>query len=64
MLNVAPELSILEDAKVSIVDVRDIAAVAVKSLTEEEEDDRNDKHNNKTYTYDYRTRIAILSSSR
>ncbi len=62
MLNVAPELSILEDAKVSIVDVRDIAAVAVKSLTEE--DDRNDKHNNKTYTYNYRTRIAILSSSR
>jgi uncharacterized protein YbjT (DUF2867 family) len=35
----------LEDAKVSIVDVRDIAAVAVKSLTE----DRNGKHDNKTY---------------
>jgi uncharacterized protein YbjT (DUF2867 family) len=35
----------LEDAKVSLVDVRDIAAVAVKSLT----DDGNDKHNNKTY---------------
>ena len=35
----------LEDAKVSLVDVRDIAAVAVKSLTE----DRSDKHNNKTY---------------
>jgi uncharacterized protein YbjT (DUF2867 family) len=32
----------LEDAKVSLVDVRDIAAVAVKSLTD-------DKHNNKTY---------------
>lgn len=64
MLNVATELSILEDAKVSIVDVRAIAALAVKSPTEEEEeDDRNDKHNNKTYTYDYRTRSAILSSS-
>jgi uncharacterized protein YbjT (DUF2867 family) len=35
----------LEDAKVSLVDVRDIAAVAVKSLTE----DRNDKHDNKKY---------------
>src|SRR5215208_3976347 len=35
----------LEDAKVSLVDVRDIAAVAVKSLTE----DRSDKHNNNTY---------------
>jgi uncharacterized protein YbjT (DUF2867 family) len=35
----------LEDAKVSLVDVRDIAAVAVKSLTE----GRNDKHDNKTY---------------
>src|SRR5918992_2669285 len=35
----------LEDAKVSLVDVRDIAAVAVKSLTE----DRSDKHDNKTY---------------
>src|ERR687892_2518672 len=33
----------LEDAKVSLVDVRDIAAVAVKSLTED------DKHKNKTY---------------
>jgi uncharacterized protein YbjT (DUF2867 family) len=32
----------LEDAKVSLVDVRDIAAVAVKSLTD-------DKYNNKTY---------------
>ena len=35
----------LEDAKVSLVDVRDIASVAVKSLTE----DGNDKHKNKTY---------------
>ena len=35
----------LEDAKVSLVDVRDIAAVAVKSLTE----NGNNKHNNKTY---------------
>jgi uncharacterized protein YbjT (DUF2867 family) len=33
----------LEDAKVSLVDVRDIAAVAVKSLIDE------DKHRNKTY---------------
>lgn len=33
----------LEDAKVSLVDVRDIAAVAVKSLINE------DKHKNKTY---------------
>lgn len=33
----------LEDAKVSLVDVRDIAAVAVKSLIDE------DKHKNKTY---------------
>ena len=33
----------LEDAKVSLVDVRDIAAVAVKSLIEE------DKHKNKTH---------------
>ena len=33
----------LEDAKVSLVDVRDIAAVAVKSLTDE------DRHKNKTY---------------
>jgi uncharacterized protein YbjT (DUF2867 family) len=35
----------LEDAKVSVVDVRDIAAVAVNSLTE----NGNNKHNNKTY---------------
>lgn len=35
----------LEDAKVSIVDVRDIATVAVKSLIE----NGNNKHNNKTY---------------
>jgi uncharacterized protein YbjT (DUF2867 family) len=35
-----------QDAKVSIVDVRDIAAVAVKALTD---DDRNDRYNNKTY---------------
>jgi uncharacterized protein YbjT (DUF2867 family) len=35
----------MEDAKVSVVDVRDIAAVAVKSLTE----NGNNKHNNKTY---------------
>ena len=33
----------LDDAKVSLVDVRDIAAVAVKSLIDE------DKHKNKTY---------------
>jgi uncharacterized protein YbjT (DUF2867 family) len=33
----------LEDAKVSLVDVRDIVAVAVKSLTDE------DRHKNKTY---------------
>jgi uncharacterized protein YbjT (DUF2867 family) len=33
----------LEDAKVSLVDVRDIAAVAVESLIDE------DKHKNKTY---------------
>jgi uncharacterized protein YbjT (DUF2867 family) len=33
-----------QDAKVSIVDVRDIAAVAVKAFTDE-----NDKHNNKIY---------------
>ena len=33
----------LEDAKVSLVDVRDIAAVAVKSLTDE------DLHKNKTH---------------
>lgn len=37
----------LEDAKVSLVDVRDIAAVAVKSLTE----NRSDKHNNNNKTY-------------
>jgi uncharacterized protein YbjT (DUF2867 family) len=35
----------MEDAKVSVVDVRDIGAVAVNSLTENE----NTKHNNKTY---------------
>jgi uncharacterized protein YbjT (DUF2867 family) len=35
-----------QDAKVSIVDVRDIAAVAVKALTD---DDGNYRHNNKTY---------------
>jgi uncharacterized protein YbjT (DUF2867 family) len=35
-----------EDAKVSFVDVRDIAAVAVKVLTDDESDD---KHKNKTY---------------
>jgi uncharacterized protein YbjT (DUF2867 family) len=35
------------DAKVSIVDVRDIAAVAVKTLTEDANDDR---HNGKAYT--------------
>ena len=35
-----------EDAKVSFVDVRDIAAVAVKALTD---DGSDDKHNNKTY---------------
>jgi uncharacterized protein YbjT (DUF2867 family) len=35
------------DAKVSIVDVRDIAAVAVKALTEDGNDDR---HNGKVYT--------------
>ena len=37
----------LEDAKVSLGDVRDIAAVAVKSLTE----NRSDKHNNNNKTY-------------
>jgi uncharacterized protein YbjT (DUF2867 family) len=36
----------LENAKVSVVDVRDIAAVAVKALTENGD---NNKHNNKTY---------------
>lgn len=35
------------DTKVGFVDVRDIAAVAVKALTEEDE---NDKHKNKAYT--------------
>lgn len=35
-----------EDSKVSFVDVRDIAAVAVKALTDNGSDD---KHNNKTY---------------
>jgi uncharacterized protein YbjT (DUF2867 family) len=36
----------LEDAKVSVVDVRDIAAVAVKTLTE---NGSSSKHNNKKY---------------
>ena len=36
------------DTKVGFVDVRDIAAVAVKALTEEE--DENGKHKNKAYT--------------
>jgi uncharacterized protein YbjT (DUF2867 family) len=36
----------LENAKVSVVDVRDIAAVAVKALTENGD---NNRHNNKTY---------------
>jgi uncharacterized protein YbjT (DUF2867 family) len=55
----------LEDAKVSLVDVRDIAAVAVKSLTE----DRSDKHNNKTYlitgpeALSYYQAAEILSSA-
>jgi uncharacterized protein YbjT (DUF2867 family) len=35
-----------QDAKVSIVDVRDIAAIAVKILTY---DNTNDIHNNKAY---------------
>jgi uncharacterized protein YbjT (DUF2867 family) len=35
-----------EDAKVSFVDVRDIAAIAVKTLT----DDGNGRHNGKAYT--------------
>jgi uncharacterized protein YbjT (DUF2867 family) len=35
-----------QDAKVSIVDVRDIAAIAVKILTD---DNTNDIHNNKAY---------------
>jgi uncharacterized protein YbjT (DUF2867 family) len=38
----------LENAKVSIVDVRDIAAVAVKALTENG-GNNNNKHNNKKY---------------
>jgi uncharacterized protein YbjT (DUF2867 family) len=37
------------DTKVGFVDVRDIAAVAVKALTDEE-DDENGKHKNKAYT--------------
>ena len=37
----------LENAKVSVVDVRDIAAVAVKALTEN--GDNNNRHNNKAY---------------
>jgi uncharacterized protein YbjT (DUF2867 family) len=55
----------LEDAKVSLVDVRDIAAVAVKSLTE----DTSDKHNNKTYlitgpeALSYYQAAEILSSA-
>jgi uncharacterized protein YbjT (DUF2867 family) len=55
----------LEDAKVSVVDVRDIATVAVKSLTE----DRSDKHNNKTYlitgpeALSYYQAAEILSSA-
>jgi uncharacterized protein YbjT (DUF2867 family) len=55
----------LEDAKVSLVDVRDIAAVAVKSLTE----DKSDKHNNKTYlitgpeALSYYQAAEILSSA-
>jgi uncharacterized protein YbjT (DUF2867 family) len=36
-----------EDAKVSFVDVRDIAAVAVKTLIDD--DGSDDKHSNKTY---------------
>jgi uncharacterized protein YbjT (DUF2867 family) len=36
----------LENAKVSVVDVRDIAAVAVKTLTENGD---NNRHNNKAY---------------
>jgi uncharacterized protein YbjT (DUF2867 family) len=55
----------LEDAKVSLVDVRDIAVVAVKSLTE----DRSDKHNNNTYlitgpeALSYYQAAEILSSA-
>jgi uncharacterized protein YbjT (DUF2867 family) len=53
----------LEDAKVSLVDVRDIAAVAVKSLTD-------DKYNNKTYlitgpeALSYHQVADILSNAR
>lgn len=53
----------LEDAKVSLVDVRDIAAVAVKSLTDE------DRHKNKTYlitgpeALSYYQAAEILSSA-
>src|ERR671911_667648 len=53
----------LEDAKVSLVDVRDIAAVAVKSLRDEE------KHKNKTYlitgpeALSYHQVAGILSST-
>jgi uncharacterized protein YbjT (DUF2867 family) len=36
------------DPKVSFVDVRDIAAIAVKTFTDD--DGNDDKHNNKTYT--------------
>jgi uncharacterized protein YbjT (DUF2867 family) len=55
----------LEDAKVSVVDVRDIAAVAVKSLTE----NGNNKHNNKTYlitgpeSLSYNQMAEILSNA-
>jgi uncharacterized protein YbjT (DUF2867 family) len=53
-----------DNAKVSIVDVRDIAAVAVKALTDE-----NDKHNNKTYlitgpeALSYYQAVEILSNT-
>ena len=53
----------LEDAKVSLVDVRDIAAVAVKSLIDK------DKHKNKTYlitgpeALSYHQVAGILSST-
>ncbi len=52
-----------QDAKVSIVDVRDIAAVAVKALTDD------NKHNNKTYlitgpeTLSYYQAAEILSNA-
>jgi uncharacterized protein YbjT (DUF2867 family) len=39
----------LENAKVSVVDVRDIAAVAVKALTENGNNNNNNKHKNKKY---------------